>query len=78
MDRVEAEAIYDSGREACVEFIVELAARVEQHEDRLARLEAAVASGLADQFAAAVDGSAEVTGAAAGGGPFEGQGTDAL
>jgi transposase len=40
MDRVEAEAIYDSGRELCVEFILELAGRVEQHEDRLARLEA--------------------------------------
>ena len=39
MDRVEAEAIYDSGREACVEFILELAGRVEQHEDRLKRLE---------------------------------------
>jgi transposase len=39
MDRVEAEAIYDSGREACVEFILDLAARVEQHEDRLRRLE---------------------------------------
>ncbi len=39
MERSEAEAIYDSGREACVQFIVELAARVEQHEDRLRRLE---------------------------------------
>jgi transposase len=39
MDRAEAEAIYDSGREACVEFILALAARVEQHEDRLRRLE---------------------------------------
>jgi transposase len=39
MDRVEAEAIYDSGREACVEFILELAGRVEQHEERLRRLE---------------------------------------
>jgi transposase len=39
MDRAEAEAIYGSGREACVEFILELAARVEQHEDRLRRLE---------------------------------------
>jgi uncharacterized protein DUF6444 len=39
MDRAEAEAIYDSGREACVEFILELAGRVEQHEDRLRRLE---------------------------------------
>jgi transposase len=39
MDRAEAEAIYDSGREACVEFILELAARVEQHGERLARLE---------------------------------------
>ena len=39
MDRAEAEAVYDSGCEACVEFILELAARVEQHEDRLRRLE---------------------------------------
>jgi len=29
----------DSGREACVEFILGLAARVEQFEDRLRRLE---------------------------------------
>ena len=40
MDRAEAEAIYDAGREVCVEFILDLAARVEQLEDRLARLEA--------------------------------------
>ncbi|HYC10726.1 MAG TPA: IS66 family transposase [Steroidobacteraceae bacterium] len=40
MDRAEAEAIYDAGRDVCVEFIVELAGRVEQHEERLARLEA--------------------------------------
>ena len=40
MDRAEAEAIYDAGREVCVDFILELAGRVEQHEDRLARLEA--------------------------------------
>ena len=39
MDRAEAEAIYDSGREACVEFILDLADRVSQHEDRLKRLE---------------------------------------
>ena len=39
MDRAEAEAVYDSGREACVEFILELAGRVEQHEERLRRLE---------------------------------------
>ncbi|MGI8558974.1 MAG: DUF6444 domain-containing protein [Solirubrobacteraceae bacterium] len=39
MDRVEAEVIYDSGREACVEFILDLADRVTQHEDRLKRLE---------------------------------------
>jgi ubiquinone biosynthesis protein UbiJ len=40
MDRAEAEAIYDSGREACVEFILELAARVARLEERLSRLEA--------------------------------------
>ena len=40
MDRAEEEAIYDAGREVCVEFILELAARVERHEERLARLEA--------------------------------------
>ena len=39
MDRAEAEVIYDSGREACVEFILDLVGRVEQHEDRLRRLE---------------------------------------
>jgi transposase len=39
MDRGEVEAIYDSGREACVEFILDLAARVEQHADRLKGLE---------------------------------------
>jgi transposase len=39
MDRAEAEAIYDSGREACVDFILDLAGRVRQHEDRLKRLE---------------------------------------
>ena len=39
MDRAEAEAIFDSGREVCVEFIVDLAGRVEQHGDRLKRLE---------------------------------------
>ena len=40
MERAEAEAIYDAGREVCVEFILQLAARVEQLEERLVRLEA--------------------------------------
>jgi transposase len=39
MDRAEAEAIYDSGREACVDVILDLAGRVQRHEDRLKRLE---------------------------------------
>ena len=39
MDRVEAEAIYDSGRERCVEFILELAGRVDQLTGVTARLE---------------------------------------
>jgi transposase len=39
MQRAEAEAVYDAGREVCVQFILDLAARVEQHEDRLRRLE---------------------------------------
>ncbi len=39
MDRAEAESVYDAGRVACVEFILDLAASVEQHEDRLKRLE---------------------------------------
>lgn len=41
MDRVAAEAVYDSGREACVEFILGLAGEVGQHADRLKRLEEA-------------------------------------
>jgi transposase len=40
MDRAEAEAIYDAGRETCVRFILELAGRVQQLEERLCRLEA--------------------------------------
>jgi len=39
MDRAEAEAIYDSGRDACVDFILDLAGRFAEHEDRLKRLE---------------------------------------
>jgi hypothetical protein len=39
MDRAEAAAIYDAGREACVQFILDLAGRLQQHEDRLKRLE---------------------------------------
>jgi transposase len=39
MDRGEAEAIYDAGRDVCVQFMLDLAARVERHEDRLRRLE---------------------------------------
>jgi transposase len=40
MERAEAEAIYDSGREACVQFILDLAARVREMDERLSRLEA--------------------------------------
>jgi transposase len=40
MDRAEAEAVYDSGREACVQFILDLATRVQRLDERLARLEA--------------------------------------
>ena len=40
MERGEAEAIYDSGRDGCVQFILDLAARVQRFEERLARLEA--------------------------------------
>jgi transposase len=39
VERAQAEAIYDSGREACVEFILGLAATVAEHADRLKRLE---------------------------------------
>lgn len=39
MERAEAEAVYDAGREACVEFLLELSAR---HERQIARLEARV------------------------------------
>jgi transposase len=40
MERAEAEAVYDAGREVCVQFILDLAARVDQLEERLTRLEA--------------------------------------
>jgi transposase len=39
VERAEAEAIYDAGREACVQFILDLAARVVALDERLSRLE---------------------------------------
>src|SRR5947209_17427444 len=39
VERVEAEAIYEAGRERCVEFIVELAGRCEELAGRCERLE---------------------------------------
>ena len=39
MDRAEVEAIYDAGRDVCVQFTLDLAARVEVLEERLRRLE---------------------------------------
>lgn len=39
MDRVEAEAIYDQGREACVRFLMQIADRQLRLEQRLATLE---------------------------------------
>ena len=39
MDRAEAEAIYDAGRDVCVQFMLDLAARVERLDGRLRRLE---------------------------------------
>lgn len=42
MDRVEAEAIYDSGRDACVKVLLALANQVERLEGRVERLEVEV------------------------------------
>lgn len=39
MERAEAEAIYDAGRERCVEFVLGLAGRIERLEERLGRVE---------------------------------------
>src|SRR5919197_3861559 len=39
MERAEAEAIYDSGRKACVEVLLALAKQVERLEGRVERLE---------------------------------------
>jgi transposase len=39
MERAEAEAIYDAGRDACVQALLDLASGVERLEDRLRRLE---------------------------------------
>jgi transposase len=39
VERAEAEAVYDAGREVCVEFLIELTAR---HERQIARLEARI------------------------------------
>jgi transposase len=40
VERAEAEAVYDAGREVCVQFLLDLAVRVQQLEERLTRLEA--------------------------------------
>ena len=40
MDRAEAEAIYDAGRDVCVQFILDLAAGCRSIEERLSGLEA--------------------------------------
>jgi hypothetical protein len=42
MDRAEAEAIYDSGRDACVKVLLALANQVERLERRVERLEGEV------------------------------------
>jgi transposase len=42
VDRAEVEAIYDAGREMCVQFVLDLVARVQQLEEGLNRLEAQV------------------------------------
>ncbi|HEY1690195.1 MAG TPA: IS66 family transposase [Solirubrobacteraceae bacterium] len=42
MERAEAEAIYDSGRDVCVEVLLALASRVERLEGRVERLEGEV------------------------------------
>ena len=60
MDRVDVEAIYDSGRVECVEFILDLIGRFAQHEDRLKRLEERLARTRA-RVPAAVCGLAEVS-----------------
>ena len=39
MERAEAEAVYDAGRESCVQFILDLAGRVRGMDERLSRLE---------------------------------------
>ena len=39
MERAEAEAVYDAGRDVCVQFILDLAERVERLGERLRRLE---------------------------------------
>ena len=77
MERAEAEAIYDAGREACVQFILDLAARVEAAGGAVESVGGPGASGFAHEFEAAVVGSAEDAGAAAGGGAREGEGVDA-
>jgi hypothetical protein len=39
VERSEAEAIYDSGREACVEFLIGMSDRLARVEERLAKLD---------------------------------------
>jgi len=51
VDRAEAEAIYGAGRDACVEFLLELSSRYEREvsllRERVARLEERERKGFA-------------------------------
>jgi hypothetical protein len=62
MEHADAEAVYDAGREACAEFLVELSARYERQiarlEARVERLEERPARELAQLIAPAFAGSA--------------------
>ena len=59
------------------QFILDLAGAVRAARGSAEAVGGAGASGLADEFEAAVVGSAEDAGAAAGGGAREGEGVDA-
>ena len=78
MERAEAERVYDAGREACVEFMLELSARHEREiarlEERVARLEEQVRASSRTGSKPPWAGSAEDACAAARGGAREGEG----
>jgi hypothetical protein len=74
VERSEAEAIYDAGREACVAFLMGLVDQQSRAEERLRVLEQKAAASSRKQFSGTLGGCSQDASAASGGGARESEG----